>query len=200
VYAVEVGPRRSSATVEVSVAGGSYEIATRSRAVDTLLVLSRSRLATQSISTVTRTGAATIRATTEVDAATRLPVGTNVPSIPMLELAELAHKLRGFDFTDRNTIPIQLLSTGPEEESSFELGVKLARNETLAVEGRQLDTHKLELVFSASGIVGMLGRLAPKTLFWFSVEAPHYLVRYQGGGGPPGTPTQSWELRDYSGW
>ena len=57
--------------------------------------------------------------------------------------------------------------------------MKVVRTEVVDLGEREIEAHKLEVVFSARGLLGMLGRLVPKTLLWFSVEPPHYLVRFE---------------------
>ena len=44
---------------------------------------------------------------------------------------------------------------------------------------------------------GFWGAFLPKMKVWYSVTPPHYLVRYEGLAGPPGSPKRDIELLTY---
>lgn len=120
--------------------------------------------------------------------------------IRVLDFSDLRYALRGFPFDNPKPLRIKTLEIGQGEDSSFIIRVKLLKKEELRVKDRSMDCYKLGLSASGSGLIGILSALFPKTHFWYSVDPPHYLVRYEGSGGEPGAPKKIIEISDYSGW
>jgi hypothetical protein len=73
------------------------------------------------------------------------------------------------------------------------MSVKCKGRERIAVKGGTFDCYKLE--FSMDGFIGTF---LSKMNAWYSVEAPHYLVYYEGPDGPPGTPKRIMEMVQYT--
>ena len=135
---------------------------------------------------------------------TRVEITERVDSddVRVLSFSELKYLLRGYPFVTRPTMDVEFLTADPEEEDSIEFSIRVSynRRELVEIDGRQIDTHRLELRMSAGGILRIMNRLVPKTYFWYAVEEPHYLVAYEGSSGFPGSPKQRIELIGYSGW
>ena len=150
------------------------------------------------IDSVTSGYSMTMTSSTKIEISER----DNFNGIRVLSFSEIKYLLRGYPFPSEPTMEIEFLSADVEEESSFEYSIRVSynRRETIEIEGRQFDTHRLELRMSAGGILRIMNRLVPKTYFWYSVEEPHYLVAYEGSSGFPGSPKRRIELITYSGW
>ena len=75
---------------------------------------------------------------------------------------------------------------------------------TLEVQGRErirtpagpLECYKVELR-PGVGVLKLFGFLVPKAYFWFTVDAPHYWVRYEGPENGRGTPQVVMELGSF---
>lgn len=122
--------------------------------------------------------------------------------VMVLALAELKYLLRGFRFGEDRTLNVAYLSTneGDEGDTNFEISIRYQGTDVVKLETREVEAYKLELRMSASGILRVINALVPKTYFWYSVEAPHYLVAYEGSIGFAGSPKRSVQIIDYSGW
>lgn len=110
--------------------------------------------------------------------------------LPITDPAALFFMLRGFPWGERDSARVVFLGSGGSPAFSFSLSVK--GKETLSIQGRSLECWKAEL-----GMDGVFGALVPRTRLWFLVAAPHYMVRYEGLSGAPGSPKRILELHDY---
>ncbi|MBN2051379.1 MAG: hypothetical protein JW760_13080 [Spirochaetales bacterium] len=119
--------------------------------------------------------------------------------IRILDTTSIIYALRGYPFSDPKPLRITFLSTG-DESSDFELSVMSAGKENISLRDRTLECYRLELSFKMSGVFAVFSKMVPKTRLWYSAAPPHYLVKYQGQNGPPGTPMTTMEIREYSGW
>ena len=116
-------------------------------------------------------------------------------------LTDLRHVLRGVDFSSTAPKTIRFVDTNGGAESSqdtFSLHVTVAGTEELKLGTRTVRAYKLELSASVGGVLALFARLFPKTYLWYSVSSPHFLAKYQGGGGP-GAAQMTMELVEYSG-
>ena len=140
----------------------------------------------------------TMNSSTKIDISERVETG----GIQVLSLSELKYLLRGYPFRSEPTLDVEFLSADVDEQSSIEFSIRVrySQREIVEIDGRAIETHKLELRMSAGGILRIMNRLVPKTYFWYSAEAPHYLVAYEGSSGFPGSPKRRIELITYSGW
>jgi hypothetical protein len=109
--------------------------------------------------------------------------------ILVLNYSTLDHILRGFPFDDPDTMPVKsLMSSDNDDTESFEISIKYSGRETVSIERKNYECHKLTMDISAKGVMGMMSKLFPKTSFWYSTSPSHYMVRYEGNNGPPGSP------------
>lgn len=101
----------------------------------------------------------------------------------------LQHVLRGFPFEKMKSLKIR-----NPENTAFSLIVTMVEKAKIKLKsGKSYECYKLEL-----GVEGFWGMFASKTMLWYAVESPHYLVRSEGPSGPPGSPLLVIELDEYA--
>ena len=140
-----------------------------------------------------------------VSSSTQVTLQSEIQSedILVLSFSDLKYTLRGFPFGKGvPNLGIAFLTSDDDYDNSvdFDIMVRYLEVDKVSVEDRTIECYKLELQMSASGLMRIVTSFMPKTYFWYSVEAPHYLVAYEGSNGPPGSPTSYIEIIDYSGW
>ena len=198
-YSEIVGDKKtfSSSQVKIKYHGQKqlYEITDYSPNSEVTLTISSDNLTTKNINEITTNKGFRIATTTSITGTGN----STEKEIESLAIRDLAHILRGFPFDLKDTIPINFVSS-ESDGSSFSLGVRNVAKETLKIKSHSIKTYKLELIASAPGIMGMFIGMAPKTFFWYSVSRPHYLVKYEGSSGGPGSPIRTLQITNYSGW
>jgi hypothetical protein len=102
----------------------------------------------------------------------------------------LSHLLRGFPFESKEKLLINYY--GGSAGRKFQLRVKNKNRDIINVMGKEIECYKLEF-----GLAGFLWAVLPELELWYSVEPPHYMVRYKGPEGPPGTPKRFIEIIEY---
>jgi hypothetical protein len=100
----------------------------------------------------------------------------------VLSIDDLTFLLRGYPFDDPRRLALRILGQGGADEG-FSLEVVYRRKERIEVQGVEYQAHKLELVANLPGAMALFRGAIPKTFLWFSDEAPHQLLRYEGGAG-----------------
>jgi hypothetical protein len=141
-----------------------------------------------------------------IDSSTSVIKGKQLTSkgILVISFSELKYVLRGYPFDNvPDDIGIEFINTSNGEDqndSNFSVTIRYKDIEEIAIDDTSIRCHKLEIRMSGSGIMRMLKPFIPKTYFWYSVEAPHYLVAYEGSSGMPGSPKSRIQIIDYSGW
>lgn len=164
-----------------------YEITSRSKRLDRIITLDKKTMAIVSVHTV--------RKYQEVTLDSKLTV-INEKShfekdeVKLADFAVMNYLFRGFPFGNLEKLKIGFY--GEERKKSFLFSVKYKQKETITVNQRAFACHKLEF-----GLDGLLGTFLPEINAWYAAEAPHYLVRYEGPEGPPGSPRRVIELVDY---
>jgi hypothetical protein len=114
-------------------------------------------------------------------------IKTKPDEICIADYSGLLHLLRGFPFGRLRTVKLRMA-----QGSDFVLHVTHTKEVDVKTPAGTLRCYEIEL-----GLDGFLGAFMPKTYFWFSVRAPHYLVRYQGQMAGPGSPELVMELTGY---
>lgn len=114
--------------------------------------------------------------------------------IQVLDMTSLMYSLRGFPFKNPKPLKITVLTDNPENMGDYMIMIKLLHKEKREVNNKKIECYKLEMYITG---MGLLDVFMPKTYFWYSVESPHYLVRYEGSQGPPGSPNRIMELVEY---
>ncbi len=115
-------------------------------------------------------------------------VKTKADEISVADFSGLLHILRGFPFGKLKTVKIRMA-----QGSDFVMNAVNTKEVDIKTAAGKIRCYEIEL-----GLDGFLGAFMPKTLFWFSREAPYYLVRYQGQMAGPGSPELVMELTGYS--
>jgi hypothetical protein len=203
IYRIREGDKewRFTERVTVSSEGGRdiYGIAYQSEGQTTEVKIRKNTMIPFSVFTVTQKDGMTF------ESSTRVSLNSEVQSedIVVLSFTELKYSLRGFPFSDGPAdLGISFLESSDEDDSqpSFEIKVRYLEREKIAIGGRTIECHKLELKMRASGLMRVINSLMPKTYYWYSAQAPHYLVAYEGSSGFPGSAKSYVEIADYSDW
>lgn len=165
-----------------------YQIYSRSDALDRTLILDKATMAILSVHTV--------RKFPEVTLDSKLTVLNEKPStdegfIKLADFAVLTYLFRGFPFPQQDKLKIGFY--GEERGRTFSFKAHCKNRESITVGQKTVECYKIEF-----GLDGFWGTFLPDMNAWYSVEPPHYLVRYQGLVGPPGSPKRDLELLTYS--
>jgi hypothetical protein len=165
-----------------------YEIASLSPVLDTYIRINRNDMTVASVHTIQKYDTATLDSKLIIRDA---QPNTRDDAVKVPHFVALSHLLRGFPFESRKKILISYY--GGSAEKKFTLCVRSKKQELITIQGRELLCYKLEF-----GVDGLLGTILPELELWYTVKAPHYMVRYRGPEGPPGTPERFIELTGYS--
>jgi hypothetical protein len=111
---------------------------------------------------------------------------TRVLAVPGDTLAAegIAGALRGLPFQPGLRFPAHFLTNEPK---LYNVTLEFRGRETIRIAPGTVDCYKVELV-PHLGALDAFRFLYPKAYFWFAVESPHGLVRYQGLESGPGGP------------
>jgi hypothetical protein len=181
-------------TVEKEDGRDIYKIVSRSDFEDLEIKIVKNTMTVIYIRSVTESqGMITDKLTTLIEDG----LVTEEDEIIVPDFSELRYVLRGFPFTDPR--PLRIITLKTEEGGiggigNFKFTIKLLKTEEVELRNKSIDCYKLGLSLSGGGVLGLLKGLFPKTNFWFSVEAPHYLVRFEGLGGGGSKKTMELEL------
>ncbi len=202
-YRVQEGDNEWRFTEEILVASEEgkniYAITYQSDTETTEVKIQKSGMIPISVFTVTKKDGMTFESSTRVSLTSEIDADT----IVVLSFSDLKYSLRGFPFENGKTdLGISFLSANDDDDNqlSFEIKVSYLKIDAMVIDGRTIDCHKLELKMRASGLMRVMNTFIPKTYFWYSTEAPHYLVAYEGSSGFPGSQKRYIEIADYSGW
>ena len=165
-----------------------YEITSRSDSLDRILILDKQTMAIISVHT--------IRKFPEVTLDSKLKVLNEKPyakegEIKIADFAVITYLFRGFPFTKKEKLKIGFY--GEDRGRKFSFSAHSKEKEDVTVNQKTVKCYKIEF-----GLDGFWGTFLPKMNAWYSVDPPHYLVRYQGLVGPPGSPKRDVELLTYS--
>jgi hypothetical protein len=102
----------------------------------------------------------------------------------------IAGVLRYLMFEGTRKFPAHVLSNEPR---LYRVTFESRGKERIRTPAGEFECYKIEMVPHVGPL--NLGRyFAPEAFFWFTVEAPHFWVRYQGSENGPGTPEVVMEL------
>lgn len=165
-----------------------YEIISLSDSIERKLVLDKETMAIVSVHT--------IRKYPEVTLDSKLKVKDEKPLLDgdefkLADFAVMTYVFRGFPFTKLDKLKIGFY--GSEQQRKFAFKATYKKKETVTVNDKSIECHKLEF-----GLDGFWGTFFPKMNVWYSVNPPHYLVRYKGLVGPPGSPKRDMQLLNYT--
>jgi hypothetical protein len=165
-----------------------YEITSISNSLDRTIVLEKDSMAVVSVHTVRKYQEVTLDSHLKV-IEEKEQFGVDV--IKLADFTIMNYLFRGFPFGKLENIKIG--SYREEQKDDYPLNVTCKKQEKIEIDGRIIECYKLEL-----GMDGFWGRFFPKTNMWYSVEPPHYMVRYKGQSGRPGSPKRVVELETYT--
>lgn len=165
-----------------------YEITSRSNPLDRTIVLEKDSMTIVSVHTVRKYQEVTLDSfLTVIDEKEQF--GSD--KIKLADFTIMNYLFRGFPFGKLEKLKIG--SYREEQKDDYPLNVTCKKQEKIEINGRTIECYKLELAMD-----GFWGRFFPKTNMWYSVEPPHYLVRYKGQSGRPGSPKRVVELEAYT--
>ena len=164
-----------------------YEIVSLSPALDTHIRINRKDMTVVSVQTVQKHDTAILDSKLVVKDQ-KLNGDDNAVKVP--HFVALSHLLRGFPFESKEKLLINYY--GGSAGKKFQLRVKNKHRDIINVMGKEIECYKLEF-----GLAGFLWAVLPELELWYSVEPPHYMVRYKGPEGPPGTPKRFIEIIEY---
>ncbi len=165
-----------------------YEITSFSESLDMTILLEKSTMSVLSIHT--------IRKSEEVTLDLKLKVISKKPqfekdNLKIPNFSILQYVFRGFPFGKVKKLKIGFY--GEEKKGRFKVNVECKKIEKLKVNQKTIECYKIEFSMDSFWKI-----FFPKTTMWYSVDSPHYLVRYEGAGGPPGSPKKIMEMVNYS--
>ena len=164
-----------------------YEVTSRSPILDTIIRIKRKDMSVFSVHTIQKYDTATLDSKLIIKDP---QPNTRDDAIKVPHFVALTHLLRGFPFESKNKIRISYY--GGSKKIKFNLCVRNKDQERIKINGREIECYKLEF-----GIDGFLATILPELELWYTVKPPHYMVRYKGPEGPPGTPERFIEMIDY---
>jgi len=141
-----------------------------------------------------KTGRTDLRSTSEISSVPS--IGTN--EVFLVDFNDLSHVLRGYPFDAPRTLDIVFPYQPQEESSSMSFRIKYIRKETLKLECGTYESYKLQLAAQMSGGMAVFAGMIPKNYFWYSVDSPHYLLKYEGGAGPDNSENIVMEMMSYT--
>ena len=165
-----------------------YVITSRSEHLDRTIRLVKDTMATLSVHTVRKFPEVTLDShLTVIDE--KLHFGKD--EIKLADFAIMTYIFRGFPFGTLKKLKIGYY--GEERQKEYAFSVQYKNREKVEVNQQTIECHKIEF-----GMDGFWGTFFPKMKVWYSVDPPHYLVRYEGLAGPPGSPKRNMELVTYT--
>ena len=102
----------------------------------------------------------------------------------------IAGALRSLPFERSRPVDLHLLSNEPR---LYEISFEVRGRERVRVPAGEFECYKVELV-PGLGVLNLFRFAIPKAYFWFTVDPPHYWVRYEGLENGRGTPQVVMEL------
>jgi len=110
--------------------------------------------------------------------------------IKLADFNILMYLMRGYPFGKLKALKIGYYGEGNEKSYTMTLSYKGI--DKVTIQDKTYECHKLDF-----GMSNFLGTFLPKLNLWYSVAPPHYLVKYEGPEGPPGTPKRTLEMVKY---
>jgi len=164
-----------------------YEIRSYSPTLDSVMKINKQNMSILSVHLIRKYSDATIDSTLTMVSQRE---NSKDDEVKIPHFLVLKYLLRGFPFGERKEIKISYY--GEERSKQFLMSVKYKKKESIKVKDITIDCHKLEV-----GLDGFWGTFLPELEFWYSVDPPHYLVKYEGVMGSPGAPESNVLLTDY---
>lgn len=191
VYDSKIGDNKFTVenTVTVKTEGGRelYEMTSLSNRQDKTIVLNRKTMALISVHTLRKYPDATLDSTLKVVSEKQT---FKDGEIKIADFNILMYIMRGYPFGRLPSLKIGYYGEGNEKGYTMTLSYKGL--EKVTIKDKTYECHKLDF-----GMSSFIGTFLPKLNLWYSAAPPHYLVKYEGPEGPPGTPKRVLELAAY---
>jgi hypothetical protein len=164
-----------------------YEITSLSKRQDKIVQLDKKTMALISVHTLRKYPDATLDANLKV---VREKQTFKDGEIKIADFNILMYIMRGYPFGKLNSLKIGYYGEG--NEKSYNMTLSYRGIDKVTIKDKTYECHKLDF-----GMSSFLGTFLPKLNLWYSAAPPHYLVKYEGPEGPPGTPKRVLELESY---
>jgi len=164
-----------------------YEITSRSDSIDRTILLEKNSMTVVSVHTVIRYDDVALDSNITI---TDTDSFLQADDLRRADISTLRYFFRGFPFGSTGKVKLQFY--GEKSKRTSPIIAEYEKREALRVNQSTIECYKFEF-----GMEGFWQRFFPKTVMWYSVASPHYLVRYQGPSGPPGSPEHIIELASY---
>ena len=110
-----------------------------------------------------------------------------------LTVEGIAGILRFLPFENRRPFAIHFLTNEPR---LYEMRLSIRGKERIKTPAGEVECYRVELSPNL-GVLNIIRSFVPKARFWFSVESPHYWVRYEGPENGAGSPEIVMSLKTY---
>jgi len=164
-----------------------YEITSLSERQDRVILLDRKTMGLVSMHTLRKYPDATLDSTLKV---VREQQTYTDGKIKLADFSILMFIMRGYPFGKLPSLKIGYYGEGSEKSYTMTLTYKGL--EKVTIRDKAYECHKLDF-----GMSSFIGTFLPKLNLWYSAAPPHYLVKYEGPEGPPGTPKRVLEMLNY---
>lgn len=118
--------------------------------------------------------------------------------IPILDMTDMAHILRGYPFEAPKDMKLLFLGQGSDGMGDMAIWIKFVAEESITLNNNAYRTYKLELKPELSGAMKIFSGLIPKTFLWFNKDDAHHLLRMEGSEGPGADNTIIVEMISYT--
>jgi hypothetical protein len=164
-----------------------YEITSLSKRQDKIVQLDKKTMALISVHTLRKYPDATLDSHLKVVSEKQT---FKDGEIKLADFTILMYIMRGYPFGKLNSLKIGYYGEGNEKSYTMTLSYKGI--EKVTIMDKTYECHKLDF-----GMSSLLGTFLPKLNIWYSTAPPHYLIKYEGPEGPPGTPKRTLEMIQY---
>ncbi len=183
--------------VEISEDGRYYIVESYSRTTKKVLMISRNTMFPVKLDIFADKSDYRIRSIKKVYYKKKLKGN----AIPVISNFDSRFALRGFPFEKPRVLVIDFLTDdGGTRSSGFEISVHFAGEEDIDTGSRKIPCYVLEIRYKARGIVSLFKNMFPQTKVWYSIQEPHYMVKYENKGGQSENGDVIILITDYSGW
>lgn len=164
-----------------------YQITSISDSIDKTILLEKDSMTVVSVHTVIKYEDATLDSKITV---TQEDPPLQADDVGRADVSTLRYFFRGYPFGKTGKVKIEFYGEKNKLRSPIIAAYK--KKENVRANQSTIECYKFEF-----GIESFWQKFFPKTTMWYSVASPHYLVRYEGPGGPPGSPERIIELVSY---
>jgi hypothetical protein len=163
-----------------------YEITSSSPTLDLVIRIARSTMSVLSVDQIKKFSAVTLAS--RIDVIGEKP-NSSEDEVKLVHYAAFKYLMRGFPFQPGRKLKISYYGENPKKR--FPMSITCQKKEALTLSSGRIECYRLEF-----GLDGFWSTFFSKSRLWYSAEPPHYLVKHEGPGGPPGAPEATVELTE----